>query len=117
MIEIVNVGPFDDPDPMGLRNYEVRLNGKVYSKFQHSRADGLAKCLIAAAESVEQAKDAEVNRLVHVFDTAMAKTPALFGRHQPLRPLPFVSIVREKHYKRRPTAFEVAYRPGDYDAD
>ena len=29
MIAIVNVGPHDDPDPTGWRNYEVRINHEV----------------------------------------------------------------------------------------
>ena len=45
MIAIVNVGPHDDPDPTGWRNYEVRINHEVIATFRHRRELGLARCL------------------------------------------------------------------------
>lgn len=56
MIAIVNVGPFDDPNPLGERTYEVRINADVITTFRHKRADGLTKCLLAAAAAVERQK-------------------------------------------------------------
>ena len=53
MIAIVNVGPHDDPDQTGWRNYEVRINHEVIATFRHRREHGLAQCLRMAAASVE----------------------------------------------------------------
>ena len=53
MIAIVNIGPHDDPDSGGLRNYEVRINDRVICKFQHYRRDGLAECLAIASEAID----------------------------------------------------------------
>lgn len=63
MITITNVGPFDDPHPEGLRNYELRVNKKLICKFQHVRKDGLAVCLQLAAEAVEEAQQVELDRM------------------------------------------------------
>lgn len=52
MIAIVNIGPFDDPDPLGLRRYEVRINDQVLAEFSHRRGDGLAECLRRASYAV-----------------------------------------------------------------
>ena len=52
MIAIVNVGPHDDPDPTGWRNYEVRINHEVIATFTHKRDDGLVRCLSLASEAV-----------------------------------------------------------------
>ena len=52
MIAIVNVGPHDDPDPTGWRNYEVRINHEVIATFRHKRDDGLVRCLSLASEAV-----------------------------------------------------------------
>ena len=52
MIAIVNVGPHDDPDPAGWRNYEVRINHEVIATFRHRREHGLARCLRMAAAAV-----------------------------------------------------------------
>ena len=56
MIAIVNVGPYNSPDPGGVRNYEVRINREVVAKFKHRRSDGLAVCLRHAAGAVERAE-------------------------------------------------------------
>ena len=59
MIAIVNVGPHDDPDAAGWRNYEVRINREVIATFKHKREHGLARCLKVAANAVAdvRAKD------------------------------------------------------------
>ena len=54
MIAIVNVGPHDDPDPAGWRNYEVRINHEVIATFRHKREHGLARCLLMAAAAVDK---------------------------------------------------------------
>jgi len=56
MIAIVNIGPYNDPDPSGVRDYEVRINRDVVATFQHRRADGLAVCLRHAAAAVERSR-------------------------------------------------------------
>ena len=53
MIAIVNIGPHDDQDPSGWRNYEVRINREVITVFRHKREHGLARCLRVAAAAVE----------------------------------------------------------------
>ena len=52
MIAIVNIGPHDDPDPTGWRNYEVRINHEVIATFRHKRDGGLVRCLHLAADAV-----------------------------------------------------------------
>lgn len=54
MIAIVNVGPHNNPDLGGERNYEVRINHTVITTFKHKRRDGLATCLSLAADAVRQ---------------------------------------------------------------
>ena len=56
MIAIVNVGPHDDPDKLGVRTYEVRINANVVCTFKHRRADGLGMCLLKASKAVERQK-------------------------------------------------------------
>lgn len=60
MIAIVNVGPHDDPDPAGWRNYEVRINHEVIATFRHKREHGLARCLHTAAAAVEDGRAKEL---------------------------------------------------------
>ena len=60
MIAIVNVGPHDDPDPTGWRNYEVRINREVIATFRHKREHGLAQCLRMAADAVEDVRAREL---------------------------------------------------------
>ena len=62
MIAIVNVGPHDDPDPTGWRNYEVRINREVIATFRHKREHGLARCLRMAAAAVDKEKRDELLR-------------------------------------------------------
>ena len=52
MIAIVNVGPHGDPDKLGVRTYEVRINAEVICTFRHRRADGLGRCLLEASQAV-----------------------------------------------------------------
>jgi hypothetical protein len=54
MIAIVNIGPFDDIDPVGWRNYEVRINDTPFCTFRHKRSDGLGRCLLEAGRAVEK---------------------------------------------------------------
>ena len=68
MIAIVNVGPLDDPNPLGERTYEVRINREVIATFRHKRADGLAKCLMAASAAVEEKKWRDVERFISAND-------------------------------------------------
>ena len=60
MIAIVNVGPHDDQDPTGWRNYEVRINHEVIATFRHRRELGLASCLRMAAAAVEDVRAREL---------------------------------------------------------
>ena len=60
MIAIVNIGPHDDPDPTGWRNYEVRINHEVIATFRHKRDHGLARCLRMAAAAVEDVRAKEL---------------------------------------------------------
>ena len=60
MIAIVNIGPHDDPDPAGWRNYEVRINHEVIATFRHKREHGLARCLHSAAAAVEDGRAKEL---------------------------------------------------------
>ena len=60
MIAIVNVGPHEDPDPTGWRNYEVRINHEVIATFWHRREHGLARCLHTAAAAVEDGRAKEL---------------------------------------------------------
>ena len=62
MIAIINVGPHDDPDPAGWRNYEVRINHEVIATFRHRREHGLARCLRMAAAAVDKEKRDELLR-------------------------------------------------------
>lgn len=64
MIAIVNVGPHDDPDPTGWRNYEVRINREVIATFRHKREHGLARCLRLASEAVLETK---INEYAKMF--------------------------------------------------
>ena len=64
MIAIVNIGPHDDPDPTGWRNYEVRINHEVIATFRHKRERGLARCLQAASDAV---LEKQVNEYTRVF--------------------------------------------------
>jgi hypothetical protein len=56
MIAIVNIGGGDESNPLGERNYEVRINHEVITTFKHKRSDGLGACLLEASKAVERSK-------------------------------------------------------------
>ena len=56
----LSIGPHDDPDPTGWRNYEVRINCEVIATFRHRRDHGLARCLRMAAAAVEDVRAKEL---------------------------------------------------------
>ena len=60
MIAIVNVGG----DPLGVSQYELRINQDVVARFQHNRLDGLARCLREAARVAERAKWEEMRQII-----------------------------------------------------
>jgi hypothetical protein len=64
MIAIVNTGPHDDPNPLGERTYEVRINSKVITTFRHKRGDGLGQCLLAASKAVEKQKWSDIENFI-----------------------------------------------------
>ena len=66
MIAIVNVGPHDDPDKLGWRTYEVRINSDVVCTFRHRRADGLGMCLLEASKAVERKNWENVDRILEI---------------------------------------------------
>lgn len=66
MIAIVNVGPHDDPDKLGVRTYEVRINANVVCTFKHRRADGLGMCLLKASKAVERQKWEQASRILDI---------------------------------------------------
>ena len=41
-------------DPLGVCEYEVRINEKRITTFKHSRPEGLSKCLSEASRAVVQ---------------------------------------------------------------
>jgi hypothetical protein len=82
MIAIVNMSPHDPKDPLGWRNYEVRINADVFTTFRHKRADGLGKCLLEASKAVERQKRrnaAEMLRKIHE-ENALDQATASAGR-------------------------------------
>ena len=60
MIAIVNTGPHVKSDIMGMHTYEVRINSKVITTFDHKRSDGLVACLQKASKAVEARPDDEM---------------------------------------------------------
>jgi hypothetical protein len=66
VIAIVNVGPHDDPNKLGWRTYEVRINADVVCTFRHRRADGLGRCLLEASKAVERQRWAEAERILDI---------------------------------------------------
>lgn len=71
MIAIVNIGPHDDPNPLGVRTYEVRINSDVVASFQHARGDGLGRCLLEASKAVERKKWEDASRLLNQANTKL----------------------------------------------
>lgn len=43
-------------NPLGVCEYELRINERRIATFTHNRADGLTKCLERAAVAAEEAK-------------------------------------------------------------
>ena len=70
MIAIVNVGPHDDPDKLGVRTYEVRINSDVVCTFRHRRADGLGRCLLEASKAVERQKWEQASRILDIANVS-----------------------------------------------
>lgn len=52
MIAIVNVSP--QVKETGTHQYEVRINRTPLVRFEHDRENGLAACLRAAAEAIDE---------------------------------------------------------------
>ena len=85
MIAIVNVGPHDDPDKLGVRTYEVRINANVVCTFKHRRADGLGMCLLKASEAVERQKWEQASRILDIANPEGLRTRHLVaGTQHPL---------------------------------
>jgi len=63
MIAIVNVSP-PGTHPGDFHTYELKINRRVITRFQHRRLDGLAQCLRAAADAVEESRAMEVQELM-----------------------------------------------------
>ncbi len=55
-------------DPLGLCEYEVRINEKRITTFKHNRPSGLRACLLAAAEAVEAQQWQDVARMMGIND-------------------------------------------------
>jgi hypothetical protein len=71
MIAIINIGPYDDPNKLGVRTYEVRINEEVICTFQHRRADGLGRCLLEASKAVERKQWDETKHIIDVANTTL----------------------------------------------
>ena len=56
MIAIVNVGEAEN----GLHRYEVRINQRVITTFEHKRRHGLTACLEKAARAVQEYEQVEL---------------------------------------------------------
>lgn len=67
MIAIVNVSG-DRFTPDGPNEYEVRINRDLVCRFTHLRARGLAACLRAAADAVEQKHKDDLVRIMEATD-------------------------------------------------
>lgn len=84
MIAIVNVGPHDDPDKLGVRTYEVRINANVVCTFKHRRADGLGMCLLKASKAVERQKWEQASRILDIANPKVLVPRAPRGNEQPV---------------------------------
>jgi len=62
VIAIVNVTK--EHDPVGLNDYELRINREVIAKFSHVRSEGLGMCLRLAALAADEA---EVQRKLRLY--------------------------------------------------
>ena len=63
-IVIQNVG--NNPSPFGEHEYVVRINNDEICRFTHVREQGLATCLMRAAEAVERNKWEQVRQMFSV---------------------------------------------------
>ena len=79
MIAIVNIGPHDDPDKLGWRTYEVRINADVVCTFRHRRADGLGLCLLEASKAVERQKWKQAARILDIANPTGQDRPEKGG--------------------------------------
>ena len=75
MIAIVNMGPHNEDDPLGMRTYEVRINSTVICEFQHRRGDGLSECLLKASQAVKKEHERRTNLLLERLQEELATTP------------------------------------------
>ena len=88
MIAIVNVGPHDDPDKLGVRTYEVRINANVVCTFKHRRADGLGMCLLKASKAVERQKWEQASRILDIANVSREERIGLTtNNQQPRQPM------------------------------
>lgn len=63
MIAIVNVSP-EGTDPMGVNEYELRINREVIARFTHRRSMPLHECLRRAADAAEAQHYEKILRVV-----------------------------------------------------
>lgn len=96
MIAIVNVGPHDDPDKLGVRTYEVRINANVVCTFKHRRADGLGMCLLKASKAVERQKWEQASRILDIANTGLERTRTRSGSEVRSEPLLGSGLTPEK---------------------
>ena len=73
MIAIVNIGPHDDQDKLGVRTYEVRINADVICTFKHRRADGLGRCLLEASKAVERQTWEKAARILDIANPQISR--------------------------------------------
>lgn len=64
VIAIINIGG----DPLGKCRYRIQINREVVTEFEHSRPDGLAKCLFEAGKAVERKRLDDTVRMVGYFE-------------------------------------------------
>jgi hypothetical protein len=60
MIAIQNIGEL----PNGKHRYSVQINNEFICEFEHFRSDGLALCLEAARDAVQQEREDLVDELL-----------------------------------------------------
>lgn len=65
MIAIVNVSTH--LAPIGVQQYELRINHQLIACFEHKREEGLTKCLERAAAAAEKAKWEGMRPLIEVM--------------------------------------------------
>jgi len=86
MIAIINIS--NPATSRGLNQYEIRINEKVITHFDHKREDGLSKCLLRASEAVERAvvmdymKVLDIKSVTNVTPEATIQNNMGNGRNQ-----------------------------------